>query len=103
MSLIEALFTQTATVIPFVRDGAAEPIYGESTSRKCRIERGKYLTNVGGASGTIDQVTANALMFCVGEQIPERSKVIFDDREFTVINCAVMHGFADNHIEVYLQ
>ena len=103
MSLISSLFTQEVTIYPFIREGAAEPIYGESETRKCRLQRGRYLTNTSGADGTADQVTANAKLFCEGLPIPERSRILFDDSEYVVINCAAKNGFADHHLEIYLQ
>ncbi len=104
MSLIEAFFTQTATIQPFIREGSGEPVYGPSEERRCRMERGKFLTTVNRYfAGTVDQAPAHAKMFCTGEAIPERSLVRCDGQEFVVINCEVMRGFADNHLEVYLQ
>lgn len=104
MSLIELFFTQTATIKPFSHMGNGEPVYGEEETRRCRMERGKNLRAIGtGANGDIEEIAAHARMFCVGEQIPSRSKVTCDGQEFTVINCAVMNGFADNHLEVYLE
>ena len=103
MSLIEMLFTQQATITPFLREGNAEPIYGEVESRKCRIERGRYLVNTAGANGTADQVVANARMFCVGQSIPERSLIDSDGQQYVVINCVIMNGFGDHHLELYLQ
>lgn len=103
MSLIELFFGQIAIITPFVREASGEPVYGPPDVRKCRMERGKHLTTGGGASGTVDQTVAQAKMFCVGEPIPERSIVECDGQVFIVINCEVMRGFADNHLEVYLE
>ena len=106
MGLISFLLCQTATITPFLREGAGEPIYGEPETRPCRMERGKHLNAQNSfihPSGTYDQVTANAKMFCEGEAIPERSLVTCDGQTFVVINCEVKNGFADNHLEVYLE
>lgn len=104
MGLIDMFFAQTATITPFVRMGNGEPIYGEAETRPCRMERGKNLRAIGtGASGDVEEIAAHARMFCTGAQIPARSKVACEGQEFTVINCAVMNGFADNHLEVYLE
>lgn len=103
MSLIELFFTQTATITPFVREGSGCPIFGTPETRKCRMERGRHLMGGGSADGTVDQIVANARMFCVGDAIPSRSRVTCDGQDFVVISCEVMRGFADNHLEVYLE
>lgn len=104
MALIEMFFTQTAAVTPFERMGNGVPIYGQTYTIKCRLERGKHLQNVyKNLDGTGDSIVANAKMFCVGEAIPDRSLVVCDGQEFTVINCDVKNGFADDHLEVYLE
>lgn len=101
-------FRQVATITPFIREGSGGPIYGQPEVRKCRMERGKHLGRAdtptsGGSAGTVDQTIANARMFCTGAPIPERSLVSCDGQDFIVINCDVMTGFADNHLEVYLE
>lgn len=103
MALIDAFFTQTATIQPFSHMGNGAPIYGEAETRACRMERGKNLRTVGGASGDVEEIVAHARMFCTGNPIPSRSKVACEGQEFTVINCVVMNGFADHHLEVYLE
>lgn len=103
MSLIELLFTQEATIKPFVREGSGVPVYGTEETRRCRMERGKHLTVRDAGAGTTEQSTANAMMFCTGDPIPERSLVSCDGQDFVVINCEVLHGFADHHLEVYLE
>lgn len=104
MSLIEMFFTQKATITPFVREGSGEPVYGETETRPCRMQRGKHLQNLyKSTDGTVEQTVAQAKMFCEGAPIPERSLVVCDGQEFTVINCEVKNGFADNHLEVYLE
>ena len=104
MSLIEMFFTQSATITPFVREGNGEPVYGKTETRPCRMERGKHLQNVySNNDGTVDQALASAKMFCTGAPIPERSLVVCDGQEFVVINCEIKNGFADNHLEVYLE
>lgn len=104
MALIEMFFTQTATITPFVRMGSGKPIYGQAETRRCRMERGKKLQNVyKNLDGTADEIVANARMFCTGDPIPSRSIVQCDGQEFTVIDCDVMNGFADHHLEVYLE
>lgn len=103
MGLIEMYFTQLATITPFVREGDAEPVYGEAETRKCRMERGRHLVSGGAANGTTEQIVANAKMFCVGDPIPTRSLVQCDGQEFVVLSCDIMRGFADHHLEVYLE
>lgn len=103
MGLISAFFRQTATITPFVRQGNGEPIYGEPEQRPCRMERGKHIKTVyKNMDGLFDDVVADAKMFCEGEAIPPDSKVECDGQQFTVINCRVMNGFADHHLEVML-
>lgn len=104
MSLIGMFFTQSATITPFVREASGEPVYGETETRPCRMQRGRHLQNVyNNSDGTVDQVLANAKMFCEGAPIPSRSLVVCDGQEFVVINCDVKNGFADHHLEVYLE
>ena len=103
MSLITAFLAQEATITPFIREGAAEPVYGPPETRKCRMQRGRHLQNAPGGDGTADQVVANAKMFCEGDPIPERSLVSCCGGEYVVINCDVKNGFFDHHLEVYLQ
>ena len=104
MALIDMFFTQTATITPFVRMGSGKPVYGQAETRKCRMERGKRLQNVyKNLDGTGDEVVANAKMFCTGAPIPSHSIVQCDGQEFVVIDCDVMNGFADHHLEVYLE
>ena len=104
MALIEMFFTQTATITPFLRMGSGKAVYGKPETRPCRMERGKRLQNVyKNLDETGDEVVANARMFCVGEPIPHRSIVECDGQQFTVIDCDVMHTFADHHLEVYLE
>lgn len=104
MGLISYLLCQTATITPFIREGAGEPIYGDPETRPCRMERGLHLQHTyKNPSGSLDQSPANAKMFCEGEKIPERSLVTCDGQTFVVINCEVKNGFADNHLEVYLE
>lgn len=54
MAIIAALFRQTVTVHPFVRQGSGVPVYGEPETRKCRIETGKRLASVK-ANGVLDE------------------------------------------------
>lgn len=103
MALIEAFFCQEATIRPYLREGSGEPIYGETETRPCRMERGRKIkTTYKNPDGQIDQVVAEAKMFCVGSPIPEKSLVTCDGQEFVVIQCKVLNGFYDHHLEVYL-
>lgn len=103
MSLLTAFLKQEVTIKPFIRQEAGEPIYGQETARKCRIERGANLKVVyKNPSGSIEEVTAIARLFCLGDPIPTRSVVTHNGIEYTVINCVVMTGFKDHHLEVYL-
>ena len=104
MGLIDLFFTQEAVITPFIREGGAAPVYGESETRACRLERGRHLRHTYvNPNGSLDQLEAKAKMFCTGESIPSRSLVVCDGQEFTVIDCEVKNGFADNHLEVYLE
>lgn len=104
MALIEMLFMQQAVISPFIREGNSRPVYGPPETRACRLERGKHLRHTyKDQGGSLDQVAANAKMFCVGSAIPSRSLVVCDGQEFTVIDCEIKNGFADNHLEVYLE
>ena len=104
MGMIEAFFTQTVTIKNYVRQGSGEPIYGKMEMRKCRIESGLNMKTVyKNPDGQIDQTVASARMFCVGPPIPPRSIVTFEGQELTVINCRDHGGFANDHLEVYLE
>ena len=104
MALIEAFFRHEVSILPFIRQGSGEPVYGLAETRRCRIERGLNLKTVyKNPDGQMDEIVASARMFCVGSPIPPRSIVTFEGTDYTVINCAVMNGFRDNHLEVYLE
>lgn len=104
MSLIKAFLKQDITIKPFIRQGSGEPVYGQETARKCRIERGANLKVVyKNPSGSIEEVTAIARLYCLGDPIPARSVVTHDGTEYTVISCVVMTAFKDHHLEVYLE
>ena len=104
MALIDAFLTQTAAIKPFIRAASGELIYGDEERRPCRIEQGANLeaSTYSVADGQIDQIVANARMYCRGDAIPNRSIVICDGREYTVIKCSVLRGFHAGHLEVYL-
>lgn len=104
MALIELFFTQTAVIMPYVRQGPGEAIYGEPETRKCRLEIGMILKNEGkGQYGVINATPSGARMYCVGKPIPAGSIVEYGDRNYVVTDCKVMNGFADDHLEVILQ
>jgi hypothetical protein len=104
MGLINLFLQQEAIVLPYLRQGSGEPIYGEAERRKCRLERGANLkVTYKNADGALEQVVANALMFCVGEPIKPKSKVTVNGNDYIVINCVIAAGFNDSHLEVYLE
>ena len=103
MALIEAFFTQTATIKPFIRQGAGKPIYGPVETRSCRIQMGaNMMTTYKNPSGQIDQIEARAKMFCTGDAIPVDSIVTYDGTDYVVTQCSIMRGFGVSHLEVYL-
>lgn len=104
MSMIERFFTQVVTIKPFIREGSGKPVYGDTETRKCRLEFGVKNRNGGhGASGTVNAVTAGCRMFCCGDPIPMQSIVTYKDREFVVTDCHIMRAFAVSHLEVTLE
>lgn len=104
MSMIGFLLCQTAEITPWLRYANGEDIYGESETRKCRLQRSRSLEmTYKNPDGTIDQVTARAKMFCTGEPIPERSRVTVDGGEYIVLSCYRAFGFGEDHLEVTLQ
>lgn len=104
MALIDLFFTQSVTIRPFIRMGAGEPLYGEPETRRCRLERGKSLRNGGfGAAGIVNTQPAGARMYCTGSPIPNGSLVEYEDRDYVVVSCKIMNGFADHHLEVTLE
>ncbi len=104
MALIDAFLKQTVKIKPYIRTAGGETVYGREETRKCRLERGGTLkTAYKYQDGQIDQILANARMFCRGEPIPDRSVVSFEGHEYTVLKCFVASGFRDDHLEVYLE
>ena len=104
MALIEMFFTQTVTIIPFLRQGPGEPIYGDPEVRKCRLERGGTLKSTRvNQNGVINTVPAGARMYCVGSPIPAGSIVQYGDRDYIVADCRILNSFMDDHLEVTLQ
>ena len=104
MALIDAFLKKTARIKPYIRDAGGEVIYGEEEYRKCRLQRGGNLrTTYKNPDGQIDQVLANAKMFCTGMPIPAKSIITCDGEEFVVMRCDVATGFSDDHLEVYLE
>ncbi len=104
MPLIDFLLTQTASIEPWVREASGEDIYGTTETRKCRLQRGRFLENTyKNPDGALDQVVGRAKMFCTGTPIPERSVVTVDGEEFIVISCYRAYGFSEDHLEVVLQ
>ena len=104
MALIDAFLKKTVRIKPYVRDAGGEIIYGKEEQRKCRMQRGGNLrATYKNPDGQIDQVLANAKMFCTGKLIPTKSIVICDGKEYVVMRCDVATGFLDNHLEVYLE
>ena len=104
MALIDFFLRQTATITPFVREGAGAPIYGPPETRRCRMERGKNIEyTYKNPAGTIEQIVAKAKMFCTGAPIPDKSLVECDGQKYMVIGCEVLNTFADHHLEVILQ
>ena len=102
--MIDFFLRQTATITPFVREGAGAPIYGPPETRRCRMERGKHIQYVHKyADGPLEQILASARMFCTGEAIPDKSLVECDGQKFVVVGCDVLNAFADHHLEVILQ
>ena len=105
MSLINLFLNQVVTIKPYIREGSGKPIYGETETRKCRLEFGiKNETIIGkGVTGILNATTAGCRMFCCGDPIPMRSIVTYKDREYVVMDCHIMRGFSDNHLEVILE
>lgn len=106
MSLIDFTLTQECTITPWVRYANGDDVFGESETRKCRMQAGKYLnaTNVYiHPDGVVDTDEARAKMYCTGSPIPSRSIVMCEGQEFTVINCYQARGFTGSHLEVTLK
>ena len=104
MSLIEAFFDKEAIIRPYLRYGGGAPVYGEPQVRACRLEPAPNVKIVyKNASGSIVETVASALMFCTGEEIPVNSECTVGGRTMRVIKCPVMSGFAQHHLEVYLE
>jgi hypothetical protein len=103
--MIERFFTQVVTIKPFIREGSGRPVYGDTETRKCRLEFGIKNGSLRGrgANGILDTTTAGCRMFCCGDPIPMQSIVTYKDREFVVTDCQIMRAFAVNHLEVTLE
>ena len=100
---IERLLTQEAMIEPFLKEANGDLFYGPTEYRKCRLETGLDISIGKGSAGVVDQERASALMFTVGERIPDRSVVTVDGQKMTVIRCREMRGFKKSHLEVYLE
>lgn len=104
MGMLSFFLNQTCAIYPFIREGSGEPIYGDPEYRKCRLETGGNLKTTGvGTGGNVLQVTASARMFCEGEYIPSKSRVVLDGRNYIVINCDICRTMVNHHLEVYLE
>ena len=104
MSMISFLLRQNATIYPFVRHANGDDIYGDPETRKCRLQQTRDLEHTyKNPAGAMDQVLCRTKMFCTGEPIPERSKVVVDSLEYIVIECYRAFGFGEDHLEVTLQ
>ena len=104
MPLIDFLLTQEAVVTPFLREAGGEDIYGDPETRKCRLQLGPDLEHTyKNPDGTFDQVLARGKMYCTGEPIPARSKVMADGEEYIVLTCYRARGFKASHLEVVLE
>lgn len=101
MSMIDFLLTQEVLVLPFVRQGAGVPVYGDPIPRKCRIQFNKagkpVLKNF---DGYVEEQPLGGKLFCTGDYIPVNSKLIFADHEYIVTSCSIKFGFTDHHLEV---
>ena len=107
MSMISFLLRYECTIYPYDREYGGCTIYGEPETRKCWIQFGNYLTQsnlTGTEYGSIDQISAKAKLFCLGSEIPPRSKVVFQGKEMIVISCQPCYGLNGvDHLEVMLQ
>ena len=103
MPLIQLFFRQSVTILPFLRIGDGQPIYGEPETRKCRLERGKTLVKGFTPAGVANAAPAGARMYCTGSPIPLGSIVETEERDYIVTQCLVLNGFKDDHLEVTLQ
>lgn len=103
MALIEHFLRQDAEIKPFVCEANGDLVYGPIEFRACRLETGLDISIGKGSPGVVEQVQASAMMFTIGDPIPDRSIVTVDDRKYTVIRCRVMQGFHYDHLEVYLE
>ena len=97
--LIDFLLRQKCTIRPWMghRDGAEA--YGEPEERPCRLQQARQLEN----SMQADAFAARALMFCVGEMIPARSRVECEGEGYTVLACRSARGLGQEHLEVTLR
>lgn len=103
---IAYLFTQTVTILPYIKDVDGIPMYDSerTQTRKCRIELNKSMISSGAyADGVTDTIHASALMFCTGDPIPCRSIVTYKDKDFIVTSCKPKYGFGMSHLEVTME
>lgn len=99
--MIDFLLTQSVEILPFVRQGAGVPIFGEREKRKCRVQFNKAGKPVyKGFDGLIEEQPLGGKLFCTGSFIPVNSKVIFGEYEYTVTGCSIKFGFSAHHLEV---
>lgn len=92
------------TVEPYLRFGGGRIIYGSAETRPCRIEPApKNKIVYKNPHGSLVETAASALAFCEGEEIPVNSKVTVNGHEMRVVQCSLMRGFLQHHLEVSLE
>ncbi|MBQ9198368.1 MAG: hypothetical protein IJ157_14190 [Clostridia bacterium] len=101
--LIDFLLRQRCTVLPWLGMEDGRDVYGEAQDRACRLQERRRLENGPGGDGVSDVAEANALMFCTGDAIAERSRVECEGKRYIVLACRKVHGFGQEHLEVTLQ
>ncbi len=109
MAMINFLLSQECTIYPFIREYDGADVYGDPEKRKCRIQGGAYLkaqslSGFTSASGVLDAISTDTIMYCTGNPIPPRSRIECNGRAYIVIDCYEAMGLKGvDHLEVLMQ
>ena len=101
--IIDFLLNQTCTIQPCIgcEDGAEA--YGPEQTRRCRLQENRQLQAAGGIHGTADAAPARAIMYCRGDAVPLRSRIVCEGTTYVVSACRRLQALGQDHLEVMLE
>jgi hypothetical protein len=102
-AVIGRMFGHTATIRPYVGEGAKGAQYGPAVTERCRLNEARRFAPTAGAS----EVLAETVIYLRAAAVcPARSKVTVGGREWTVVRSVPRNGGTlptPAHLEVVLQ